>query len=96
MHVLQGFFYVICQAFTVFLYVLWLAMTARAVLSWFPIDEDSRLMMLLNFLTEPVVMPVRALLAMLHIGEDSPIDIGFIVTFLLIMVLSTILPGVTF
>ena len=50
---------------------------------------------LVGAMTEPVIIPVRALLSLFGIGEDSPMDIGFYVTSLLLVALRIFLPQVT-
>ena len=69
-----------------------LLMLVRAVMSWFP-PADGRGGPIRNFiytLTEIFVMPVRALLDRFEWSRRSPIDISFLVTFLLLSLLSTL------
>lgn len=68
-----------------------LLMLIRALLSWFPIDEDSTLLRFLYAVTEPVIFPVRALLARLGWFQDFPLDVSFFLTFLLLSVLRVFL-----
>ena len=62
-------------------------MVLRALLSWFPIDEDSALLRFLYAVTEPVIYPIRALLDRLGWFQDFPLDISFFLTFVLLSVL---------
>ncbi len=67
--------------------VLNFAMLARALLSWFPVDEDNRLAVLLYYITEPLIHPVRNFLERFDTFRNSPIDFSFLITStLLIMV----------
>ena len=66
-------------------------MVLRALLSWFPIDEDSALLRFLYAVTEPVLFPVRALLARLGWFQDFPLDVSFFLTFILLSVLRMLL-----
>ena len=56
------FIYVITHLVSLFLTILQFLMMLRAILSWLPVDEDSKLVNFIYMLTEPVVVPVRMLL----------------------------------
>lgn len=94
MEILTTVLYVICTAVQLLVYFLQTAMFLRALLSWFVMDEENFFLRLLWAVTEPAIMPVRALLARFGVGEDSPVDIGFFVTMLALMVVGAILPTV--
>ena len=66
-------------------------MLARALVSWLPIEEGSPIENFLIAVTEPVIMPVRALFENLGWFEGLPIDMSFFVTFILLSILSAIL-----
>ena len=66
-------------------------MFARAILSWLPIDEDNPIVNFLYAVTEPVIMPVRAVIEKFGWFEGMPIDMSFFITFLLLSVLDVIL-----
>ncbi len=69
-----------------------LLLLIRALLPFLSfIDEDSPFSNFVYAATEPVLVPVRALLDRFGIGEGLPIDISFIVTYLLLSVLHTVL-----
>lgn len=70
------------------------AMMARAILSFFLAEEDSRIMTFLAFVTEPFIAPVRYLLAKFNILQDTPIDWSFTVTYMIIILVQMILPAV--
>jgi uncharacterized protein YggT (Ycf19 family) len=70
------------------LYVISLAMLARAILSWFPLDEESRLVGILLLLTEPFVHPIRSLLDRFETFRNSPIDLSFTIAATLILILT--------
>ena len=93
---MQYFLYIICRFVSIFLDVALWAMFFRAILSFFGANEQNGgLAFLLAVLTEPIIAPVRALLSMFGIGEDSPVDVGFFATSLLLMMISTFLPTIT-
>ncbi len=70
------------------LYVINLAMLARAILSWFPLDEESRLVGILLLLTEPFVHPIRCILERFETFRNSPIDLSFTIAATLILMLT--------
>jgi len=83
--------YLISGVASLFLGALQLLMFARALLSWFPIDEDSPILIFLHAVTEPFILPVRMLLERFEFFASSPIDLSFFVTFLLISMLQSLL-----
>lgn len=72
--------------------VVSLAMLLRMLVSFFIYDEESRLLRLLAMITEPFIVPVRALLVRFNIGQDSPIDWSFSLTYILIALVQMFLP----
>lgn len=73
------------------LWVLNIAMLVRAILSWFPGTEDSPVSRFLAVLTEPIIMPVRALFNKMGWFQDMPLDISFFVTYLLISIIASLI-----
>jgi len=63
----------------------------RAILSWFPISRDNAVSRFLESATEPVLLPVRKLLYRIPALQNFPLDLSYIVVFLLIQLLSGIL-----
>ena len=74
----------------VLLSVVQLAMLARAILSWFPIDSNQFIDFLYG-LTEPFIYPIRALFVRMNWFQNLPIDMSFMVSYLLISFLCLIL-----
>ena len=70
--------------------IISLAMFVRALLSLF-MAEDNALASFLYTITEPIITPVRRLLWKLNIFQGLPIDISFLVTYLLLSILSAVL-----
>ena len=70
--------------------LLQLAMFVRAILSWFPMEEN-RFIGFLYAVTEPVILPVRMLFERLGWFQNLPIDISFFVTFLLLSLIGGLL-----
>ena len=60
-----------------------LAMAIRAVLSWFPMDSN-KFTDILHMVTEPFIMPVRALFVKMNWFQQMPLDMSFLTSYLLI------------
>ena len=69
-------------------------MLVRMLLSFFPDFQDSRVALFVTAVTEPFVIPVRALLYRFNVGQDSPIDWAFSLTYILLYVVQLFLPVV--
>lgn len=93
---MQYFLYIICRFVSILLDILIWAMLLRVILNWMGhTEEEGGFCFLLACLTEPVIAPVRALLSFLGIGEDSPLDVGYFATSILLAFLSLILPRIS-
>ena len=83
-------YFVVSQVVGVFLFAVEIAMLLRAVLSWFPL-EPNKFTNLLYAITEPVIYPIRWLFYRMNWFQDSPLDVPFFVTFLIISVINLFL-----
>lgn len=83
--------YIIVSIVQILISALEIAMLLRAVLSWFIMDDNHPLMNFLRMVTEPVILPIRLLFDKMGWFTDSPLDIPFMVTYLILMILSMIL-----
>ena len=86
---------ILCVSIELLIGFVQLAMLIRAILSFFNPEEQGLLSALLYAVTEPFIMPVRALLDRFKIGQGLPIDISFLVTVILLSVISALLPGIS-
>ena len=89
--ILDYIVYIIETAVLIFLSALEIAFLLRAILSWFMTEEDSKIALFLVAVTEPVIIPVRLLFEKFGWGEGIPIDLPFIVTYLIISLLEMLL-----
>ena len=78
---------VIQELVLLFLSVIQIAMLVRAILSWFPIDPN-KFIDFLYAITEPFIVPIRLLFQKLNWFQNLPIDISFMVSYLLLSLLS--------
>ena len=72
--------------------VILYAMLGRVLMPFFTDIEDSRLYLMLCLITEPLVIPVRAVMYHFNIGQDSPIDLAFSLTYLILTFIQIFLP----
>ena len=77
--------YVAANSAYYLLWVIQIMLFLRAILSWFMQEEESGFMFILVGLTEPVLMPFRALLQRSEKMRSIPID--FSLTFAMIAVI---------
>ena len=77
----------------IILSALQLAMFIRAIMSWFPQMQGSRIYEFIYGITEPVVMPFRKLIQNVDALRGFPIDISFMLAFMTIIFLEILLQG---
>ena len=89
---MRSIFYVVVTVLNGAIEIVTLLMFIRAILSWFPIvDRSSNIMSFIYMITEAVISPVRSFLARFEFTRRSPIDLSFIVTYLLLHLVQVIL-----
>ena len=66
-------------------------MFARALFSWFPQWQDSKIAEFLYLVTEPIILPFRSLLDRFQGMRMIPIDFSFLLAFLVLEVLRVLL-----
>ncbi len=74
------------NAVAAFLGVLELAMLARVLFSLFDPTGEGKLSSFLYVITEPIILPVRALCAKMGWFENTPIDVPFTITWFLLII----------
>ena len=52
--------------------VLWFAIFARAIVSWFPVDQDGPIVRALDAITEPVLEPLRRVVPRVGLFDITP------------------------
>ncbi|MBR4879367.1 MAG: YggT family protein [Clostridia bacterium] len=65
----------------------------RAIMSWFPQIQGSRIYEFIFGLTEPLLMPFRKLLQNVEALRGFPFDISFMLAFMTIVFLEALLQG---
>lgn len=86
--------YILVRFVTIFLDVILFALLIRAVLSWFTMGNgQSPLGSFLFVVTEPFILPVRALCRRFGWFQGSPLDLSFLITTMILSITSVILSG---
>ena len=88
--------YMVARLGSLLLWVLEIAMIVRAVASWIPSLDDMKWMDVVYMLTDPLVVPVRAFFERFSLFRNSPIDFSFVIAFLLLGMVQTILSQFSF
>lgn len=89
---METIFYISAKCVQVLLDIVSLAMMLRAIMPIFADVEESGFYALTVAITEPFVAPVRFLFAKLNIGQDTPVDMAFFATYIILWVLGIFLP----
>ena len=72
--------------------LLQVLMLVRAVMSWFPQVQGSKLYQFVYMLTEPIIMPIQALLDKLFPSlRYFPLSISFLLAYMLLIALEMML-----
>ena len=87
---MEIFIFVIKNAAILLLSFIQIAMLIRAILSWFPIDN--RFVDFICTMTEPFIYPIRRLFEKMGWFQGLPVDVSFMVSYLLITVILIFLP----
>lgn len=81
---MSGGIYVLVRCILLFLEVISVAMLGRAVLSWVSMGEQTKLGAFLYVVTEPIILPIRALCNRFGWFQGLPLDMPFLFTVLLL------------
>lgn len=68
-----------------------IAMFIRAIMSWFPNLAANAVGDFVYAVTEPFIIPMRNILSRFEWVQNSPLDIAYFVTFLIIAIIYDIL-----
>lgn len=74
--------------------LVFFAMFIRAIMSLFMVSEDNKIFMLVFTVTEPFIIPMRALLDRLGLFQGLPIDMSFMFTSIMIIIVRTVLQSI--
>ena len=91
---MEEIFYILAKTVSIVMEVVSFAMIIRMLLPFFVDPNESRLYAIAFYVTEPFILPVRAAMVRLNIGQDSPIDWAFSITYIILWLLSSLLPAI--
>jgi len=87
---LEDILYVASTVVQLALTVIDIAMFLRMIFSWFPMEPNNFIEFLYT-VTEPLIYPFRALFNRLNWFQDSPLDVPFFATAVVIGILQILL-----
>lgn len=76
----------IVQILTTFLWIMWIAIIGRAVMSWIDRSQQNPISQFLIQLTEPIIAPIRRIMP-----QTGMIDLSPMIAIMVIWVLMTML-----
>ena len=82
--------YFVKQTVLALLGLLDFAMLLRAIFSWFDQLGESKISMFLYAITEPLILPIRRLCNKMNWFQGTPLDMPFMLTLIVILVLQTL------
>lgn len=91
---MEQIIYVFVQVVYFFLFAAQILMLLRAVSSIFVFDEESRFANFLYYATEPLIYPLRLLFKKIGAFDEFVLDIPFMATMLVIVLVQSALPTV--
>ncbi len=87
--------YMVARICSLLLGILEIAMVIRAIASWIPSLDGKGWLEVVYMITEPIVVPVRALFDRFSFFRNSPIDFSFVIAFLLLGMVQTVVSHLT-
>lgn len=79
--------YIILMTAVILIDVITAAMFIRCIISWFLGEMDNKFTRLLLAITEPALMPLRKLFVKMNWFQQTPLDMSFIFTWMLLSLL---------
>lgn len=73
----------------ILIWILYIAIFLRAMLSWFPMDQSNPLVRILNDITEPILAPLRRVVPRFGMVDITPM-VALLVLFVIQQAIQTI------
>ena len=89
---METLFLILGKTLSIWLGAVSYAMIARMLLPLFVNPEESRIYRISYAISEPAIIPVRSVMAKMDVGQNSPFDIPFTVTYFIILIIRIFLP----
>lgn len=90
---MSEFIYILSHFVDVLLTVIYFAIFIRVILSWLPLDEDGPFVSFVYLITDPIILPIRAMLERTGLFQNSPIDFSTLIAMILVMLVQTLIGG---
>ena len=90
---MSEFIYILSHFVDVLLTVIYFAIFIRVILSWLPLDEDGPFASFVYLITDPIILPIRAVLERTGLFQNSPIDFSTLIAMILVMLVQTLIGG---
>ena len=84
--------YIVAKLVEITLGLVSFAMILRMLLPFFIRDENNKIYVFCCFVSEPFVIPFRYLLSKLNVAQNTPLDIPFMLAYLVIALMRMLLP----
>ncbi|MBQ9922713.1 MAG: YggT family protein [Clostridia bacterium] len=84
---------IIIKTADLLLWAMSFLMFIRMIMSWIPMDDDNPVSDFVYGATEIIISPVRAVMVHFNIMQDTPLDMSFMVTALLLIIIRMFLPS---
>ena len=91
---MQEILFIFAKTVSLVLDIVSISMLIRMILPFFVDPEENKLYLVTCYVTEPFIAPVRAVMVRFNIGQDSPIDWAFSITYILIWLVGNLLPSI--
>ena len=91
---MEQVFYILAKTVSLTLSIVSFAMLVRMIIPWFTDPTENKIYFISCLVTEPFIAPVRAIMIKLDIGQKTPIDWAFTITYLIIILLRSFLPEI--
>ena len=89
---METLFLILGRTISIWLGAVSYAMIARMLLPLFVNPDESRIYRISYAISEPAIIPVRSVMAKMDVGQNSPFDIPFTVTYFIILIIRIFLP----
>lgn len=86
--------YLLAKSVQIFLDIMSFAMMIRVLLPIVADVENNPIFIFTVAITEPIIAPVRILMDKMGIGNNTPFDMGFMATYLIIFIIGLFLPAI--
>lgn len=91
---MEQVFFIFAKTVSLTLSIVSIAMLVRMILPWFTDPMENKIYFITCLVTEPFIAPTRAIMIRFDIGQNSPIDWAFTITYLIIILLRNLLPAI--